>query len=487
MMISIELDLNLKIIEISTSQKTLLGLNTSDLLGRDYEVILEKINSNLVLSFYQWANHHEESEHFSYDRLLQTGEHVVIDAYKLHDKILIFINYKSKLNVKENFNRKFKTFFIDHFEGGVLFLEKDGSILECSNEVLNLFRLKDHNGVQFSREGLIDKSFFTLLEINNYSNIAIIIKEMLIKSNKISEDTLSDDIAILNKTCKLFVSPMFVQNQTIGYYIFIHDLTLLREQDKLIEWQRASLVSSSKHAALGVMASGIAHEINNPLTIISANNRLLRKMFDTASTDTEKLYHLNDNINLLITRISKIIRGLQIISRDGSNEDFSTCKLVDILSDALSLCSEKFKNNGVEIKIDLESDVYQTKIYCCRVQISQVFLNLTGNSFDAVINLPTPWIEIICKIENQCVVFYFLDSGQGIPENIQEKIFQPFFTTKEVGKGTGLGLSLSYSMIKNHYGELKLDSSLKNTCFVVTLPIKRKTNDLSARTKYITD
>jgi signal transduction histidine kinase len=93
-----------------------------------------------------------------------------------------------------------------------------------------------------------------------------------------------------------------------------------------------------------------------------------------------------------------------------------------------------------------------------------------SNAFDEVSKLDEKWLKLIVQETNQGTEFRFIDSGKGVPDEVQEKIFRPFFTTKEIGKGTGLGLSLSYSIVKKHKGSLRIDNSCENTCFVVTIP-----------------
>lgn len=472
MMNYIELDLNLKIINSTIKQPMLFGLKTADLIGLDYSAVLEKINSNSIILFYQWATtEQDDSNHFSYEHTLRTGEYVVLNAFLLHDKISLFIKIKSNLNIKEIFDKKFKGFFLDHFEGGVLFMDREGLLLDCTQGVINLFKLKDHNKVQLSREAMIDRSFPTLLEKNNFLDVSLLLKKIFEDAKSASEGILSDEIVILNNICKLFVSPLFVQEKIIGFYIFIHDKTLLYEKDKLIESQYASLVSSSKLAALGVMAGGIAHEINNPITIISSTSRIIRKYIEKGIDDSNKFYKCCDDIDNTVSRISKIISGLRTVSRDASEEDFEFCKIIDIFEDVLALSSEKFKANKIEINIDLSDEIYQTIIPCKRVQLSQVFLNLLSNSFDAIEELEDRWVQIKCNRQNEKFVMRFSDSGLGIPKEIQGKILNPFFTTKEIGKGTGLGLSLSNSFIENHNGKLELDDNSKHTCFIITLPV----------------
>jgi C4-dicarboxylate-specific signal transduction histidine kinase len=240
---------------------------------------------------------------------------------------------------------------------------------------------------------------------------------------------------------------------------------------QLIIEQRLKLEYSAKMSTLGEMAGGIAHEINNPITIISAITRILRKTTEKGINDPKIMNKCFDDIDNTVLRISKIITGLRIVSRDGSNDEFKNEKIGDIFNDVLSLCGEKFKSNGVDIQADLTNSVYQNSVNCSRVQLSQVFLNLLGNSYDAIEELPEKWIKIDCEKSDGKLILRFTDSGLGISEEIQKKFLQPFFTTKAIGKGTGLGLSISNSIIKIHSGDFSIDNDSKNTCFVITLPV----------------
>lgn len=234
--------------------------------------------------------------------------------------------------------------------------------------------------------------------------------------------------------------------------------------------QHLKLEYASKMSSLGEMAGGIAHEINNPMTIISSTNQLLRKMMERDITDKERYLKCFIDIDNTVSRVTKIINSLRIVSRDGTTDEFKSVALIDIFNDVLFLCEEKMNANGIKLTTDLESDIYQTAIFCNHVQLAQVFINLLGNACDAISELQEKWIKIDCDEIKGKIIIRITDSGSGIPKDVQAKIFQPFFTTKEVGKGTGLGLSISSSIIKNHQGEFGIDNDCKHTCFVITLP-----------------
>jgi signal transduction histidine kinase len=241
--------------------------------------------------------------------------------------------------------------------------------------------------------------------------------------------------------------------------------------------QRKILEYSSRMSSLGEMAGGIAHEINNPLMIIRTASSVMKKAIESGNAQPVKLTNYCEKIESTTDRISKIIHGLLVLSRDTSDEGQSAFSLGENINDVLDLCGEKFKSIGIEIRVTMGNDVLNTPIFGRRVQFSQVFLNLLHNSYDAIENLEERWIQIDGKIEDHKLYIYFTDSGKGIPPEIQEKIMDPFFTTKDIGRGTGLGLSLSMSIIKNHKGEFYIDKDSPNTKFVISIPLAENLMD----------
>ncbi|MBC7537711.1 MAG: GHKL domain-containing protein [Bacteriovorax sp.] len=280
----------------------------------------------------------------------------------------------------------------------------------------------------------------------------------------------------LGYTCIRGIKEMKLVAQKTAEVMMQHEHAeeIIKKRTDTIKDQQMNLVHASKMSALGEMAGGIAHEINNPLTIISSTCSFLKKLVAKEQLDPVVVKKCLDDIDKTIFRIAKIIQGLKTVSRDTSGEEFISVKLRDLMDDVVGLCSEKFKNHGISFIIDLSHPVYDQTIECRRIQISQIFINLLANSYDAIENLPERWIRIECKDLTDTIEFKIFDSGQGIPLDIQEKVFQPFFTTKPIGKGTGLGLSLSISIVKDHCGIFSIDNENPNTCFVMRLPYVRK-------------
>lgn len=228
------------------------------------------------------------------------------------------------------------------------------------------------------------------------------------------------------------------------------------------------LIQSAKFAALGEMAGGVAHEINNPLTVISGKAYKLVRMAKKNQLDLNIVEENAIAIENIVKHISKITLGLLTYSRESEEDHLDFEDIDKIIDQATILCNEKFKNNGVELII--AKNCQSNSLYCSGIQISQVLLNLLNNAFDAIKNLNNKWIKLDVTEDNYNIFFRISDCGPPIPEDVKEKIMQPFFTTKKIGEGTGLGLSVSRGIIEKHKGEFYLDKNIKETTFVIKLP-----------------
>lgn len=255
-----------------------------------------------------------------------------------------------------------------------------------------------------------------------------------------------------------------IPKRLIGSLIDIDEMKKI--EGELAEETRKS-IQSSKLASIGEIAAGVAHEVNNPLTIIFGFIRMIEEELKSKELNRESVAGAVETIKQAASRAAKIVTGLRDFSRDGANDPFEELRVTEVLDMALTLCRERFKKNGVELRLDLRTQKY---IHCRRVELSQVFLNLIMNAFDAVKTLDQPWIQVSTQDVPDFIEISVSDSGPGIPEKLQEKIFQPFFTTKRFGSGTGLGLSIAKNIINNHHGEIFYDPSAKHTRFIVRLP-----------------
>lgn len=254
--------------------------------------------------------------------------------------------------------------------------------------------------------------------------------------------------------------------------IFSHFLTVVYCLSlEKIEFQKMNIFRTSKMTTLGEMSSQLAHEINNPLTIIRSSAHSLKRVINSDQMDKERAKEYLAKIDLTTTRITKIIAGLRAFSRSGDNDPFETQWMSKIMQDITELSSHRLKMTSVNFKV-VEFDDFSFE--CRASQIEQVLLNLLNNSIDSIAEENEKWIRIEIKLRKDDFILKFIDSGKGIPNSIAERIMEPFYTTKSVGKGTGLGLSISKGLIESHHGTLVYNSKNKNTEFIIELPLKQK-------------
>jgi signal transduction histidine kinase len=252
----------------------------------------------------------------------------------------------------------------------------------------------------------------------------------------------------------------------------------VEERTKELVEAQASLVHSGRMSALGEMSAGIAHEINNPLAMIAGKARKLRKLIGAPEFNATEAAESLDVIDKTVFRITKVVKGLKGLTRDGEADPFELCSLRSIVDDTLGFCTSRFNSNGVELRTPEIPDEWKVSVRA--TQIGQVILNLLNNALDAVSgDLDPRWVELGVNKEDRHFVITVTDSGPGIPAHVREKIMIPFFTTKEAGKGTGLGLSISRKIMESHGGTLTLDPNPKPTKFIVHLPTPDGASHLS--------
>ncbi|MFY0607170.1 MAG: histidine kinase [Cyclobacteriaceae bacterium] len=255
---------------------------------------------------------------------------------------------------------------------------------------------------------------------------------------------------------------------------------------------QSQLIHSEKMASLGELTAGIAHEIQNPLNFVNNFSDLNRELIDEQLEELEKgdveeakviaadIRENETKINHHGKRAEEIVKSMLQHSRTGSVEQ----ELTDInaLADeylrlAYHGLRAKDKSFNADFKADLDPNL--PKVRVVSQDIGRVILNLINNAFQAVKGVEKPEVvvstKLISAIEggHQGVIITVSDNGSGIPDDIKEKIFQPFFTTKPTGEGTGLGLSMSYDIVtKGHNGEIKVQSEVrKGTRFIIKLPL----------------
>lgn len=261
-----------------------------------------------------------------------------------------------------------------------------------------------------------------------------------------------------------------VKQRNDDLLVYADDLEkVVKERTSELEGQIAKNVNAARLVAAGEMAADVAHEINNPLTIIDLHVAKIKKLgMDEGKTISHhEIRQSVDKIQSMVVRITKIIKGLKSIARDGNTDPMIPFNVQNMLEEVKALVEMKIKGQDIKFKVTLNDS--EAMVIGREVQISQVLVNLINNSVDAIAQLPEKWVTLDIRVSDKMIRFILTDSGQGIPEDLQEKIMRPFFTTKAANKGTGLGLSISKNIIQEHEGQFLYNCSSPNTQFIFTL------------------
>lgn len=256
---------------------------------------------------------------------------------------------------------------------------------------------------------------------------------------------------------------------------------MVEERTKELEAQRQNSIHNARLAALGEVSAGIAHEVNNPLSVIDGHAKHLSMIIKGLPNEADLLNHL-EKIRNMVKRVGKIVKGLRTFARDGSRDPMAPITIARFVDEVQDLCLSKLKSSMVKLTVENRSS--QTYAMGREIQLSQVIINLINNAADAVSELQEKWVKLeVFDTEND-LVFAITDSGKGIPKEILDKIMEPFFTTKEIGKGTGLGLSISLGIAKEHGGDLAYVDGGPNTRFELRIPridSKRNTTENASK------
>jgi len=316
----------------------------------------------------------------------------------------------------------------------------------------------------------------------------------------------------------LFESKLKELNQTLEdrveqrTKIIIDKNQKLEQINKEIQEKQTQLVQSDKMASVGMLAAGVAHEINNPMSFISSNIEILEdyiikyqslfnqyeqfiqadeqnkntlyKTIQKTKQDIDLDFILSDLPTLLAdtkegtNRVKEIVKGLKDFSHTDHKNTLALCDLNDCINTTLKVVNNELKYHCKVVTVLGKIP----KTYCAPGQIQQVLLNLLINAGHAIKD--NGIIEIRSATDAHCIKIRIKDNGCGISKQQIEKLFDPFFTTKPVGQGTGLGLSISYGIIKDHNGEITVNSEVgKGSIFTISLPIKTTLTETNNKTK----
>lgn len=236
------------------------------------------------------------------------------------------------------------------------------------------------------------------------------------------------------------------------------------------------LVQTSKMATLGEMATGVAHELNQPLAVLQmAANLFKRKLKSGSLPDRAIMESMSDKISNNVERATKIINHMREFGRK-SNIETEQVSLNDVIHHSFDFFSQQLKLHDIEVAWQLDEEL--PPIQADPNRMEQVFINMLLNARDAIdekcaskdCSQEERIITLRTRHTRRHVIAEVLDTGTGIPQELVPRLFEPFFTTKEVGKGTGLGLSISYGIVNDYGGTIRASSTQSGSRFVISLP-----------------
>lgn len=236
---------------------------------------------------------------------------------------------------------------------------------------------------------------------------------------------------------------------------------------------QAKLIQTAKMATLGEMATGVAHEINQPLNVIRLAAEMLIELGIGQSGEAfpKLVQERSEKIVAMVDRASRIINHLKTFGHQQSPE-FAPLSLSEPIDQALELAHDRLRSDGIVVNRFLDESL--DKILGDASSLEQVFLNLILNSADAMQGQAEKLITVIAFLnaDKDRICVLFSDNGPGIPEEVRERIFDPFFSTKDIGKGTGLGMSISYGIIQSHNGSICILPSENGALFRIEFPVE---------------
>jgi len=330
-------------------------------------------------------------------------------------------------------------------------------ILDCNDSVMSVYG--------FNKAELVKRSFLNLFEESEHQNYGLEIRtsETLNHTRQVTKDGKMIYVNVRVSPCE------YLGKQAL--LVTTSDITkrMMAEQQ---------LIQASKMATLGEMATGIAHELNQPLSVIkTASIFLKKKVIKKEPIRDDILRTMAEEIDSHVDRASKIINHLREFGRK-SEVKKERVQVNEAMEKALEIFSQQLKLRGIDVVKELEPDL--PLILANSNRLEQVFINLLINARDAIEerceklgekNQPKRIFLRSSTHRKGKVTVEVQDTGLGIPKSVLEKIFEPFFTTKRVGKGTGLGLSISYGIVQDYEGSIRVETAEgEGTNFIIQFP-----------------
>jgi hypothetical protein len=345
--------------------------------------------------------------------------------------------------------REFSENILESLNDGLAVLNQDDRVVRWNRRLEELYGVRHEDAVDRQIGNIFDDAFLdTLRTTRRASPEGAVIYRVPLTTRHGSPRTLLVNMA---------TTPLRDSDGAIaGTILVIEDISSRVQLEEQLQ-------ISEKMASLGLLAAGVAHEVNTPLTGISSYTQMLLQGADSEDPKTKVL----EKIERQTFRAAKIVNGLLNLARP-AQVDSGPIDVNGVVNDVLSLLEHQFRSGSIQVRKELSTP--GPVVMGIEYKLQQVFLNLFLNARDA---MPKGgWLSIATRADGDDGIVEISDTGAGIPADQLSRIYDPFFTTKEIGKGTGLGLSITYGIIQEHGGVITCDSSVgQGTRFTLTLPL----------------
>ena len=286
-------------------------------------------------------------------------------------------------------------------------------------------------------------------------------------------ESFASTVNLLGYNYETHLTPYYEKDKIVGVVGLSVDMTKHIQLEQYLDDEKHRLLASQRLNSLAGIASGLAHEINNPLAIISGYAEQLYNQAEKGTLSPERLLFtarkLVDNCN----RCHRIIESVKAFARDGSRDSIQSCTVNEWVDATFTLCRERFQSVGVGLDWTPPDEdlVFEGRL----LQLVQALFNLLTNAFEAAVQNAKPMVSLSCEEQGDAILLRVKDNGPGIPESYHVSIFEPFFTTKDQSRSVGIGLSTAKGMIEGHQGSITFISKPGSTCFTIKVPKKQKT------------
>jgi len=342
--------------------------------------------------------------------------------------------------------RQFSDNILESLNDGLAVLDRNGRVVRWNRQMEELYGVRHEDAVGRALPDLFDAQLVSLLR-DAAAEGAAYYKIPLATRHQTARRLLVN----------VGMTPLRdAHAAVVGSIVIVEDISTRVQLEEQLQ-------ISEKMASIGLLAAGVAHEVNTPLTGISSFTQML---LDGASPEDPKTAVL-EKIERQTFRAAKIVNGLLNLARP-AQVDSGPCDINTVINDVLSLLEHQFKNGSIQVRKELAPAA--PLVQGIEHKLQQVFLNLFLNARDA---MPKGgWLTIVTRQEGGAAVVEVADTGSGIPAEYLSRIYDPFFTTKAIGKGTGLGLSITYGIVQEHGGSISCDSHAgQGTRFTLQLPL----------------